>query len=39
LETVPAEADPANPSAEPGVYNVKSGAPGTSLDGTAYADF
>ena len=31
-ETVPAEADPANPSAEPGVYNVKSGAPGTSLD-------
>ena len=38
-ETVPAEADPANPSAEPGVYNVKSGAPGTSLDGTAYADF
>ena len=38
-ETVPAEADPANPSAEPGVYNVKSGAPGTSLDGTAYAEF
>ena len=38
-ETVAAEADPANPSAEPGVYNVKSGAPGTSLDGTAYADF
>ena len=38
-ETVPAEADPANPSAEPGVYNVKSGAPGTSLDGTAYSEF
>ena len=38
-ETVPAEADPANPSAEPGVYNVKSGAPGTSLDGTPYVDF
>ena len=38
-ETVPAEADPATPSAEPGVYNVKSGAPGTSLDGTAYAEF
>jgi general secretion pathway protein G len=38
-ETVPAEADPSNPSAEPGIYNVKSGAQGTSLDGTAYADF
>jgi general secretion pathway protein G len=38
-ETVPAEADPANPSAEPGIYNVKSGAPGTSLDGTAYSEF
>jgi general secretion pathway protein G len=38
-ETVPAEADPANPSAEPGVYNVKSGAPGTSLDGTPFVDF
>jgi general secretion pathway protein G len=38
-ETVPAEADPANPSAEPGIYNIKSGAPGTSLDGTAYADY
>ena len=38
-ETVPAEADPANPSAEPGIYNIKSGAPGTSLDGSAYADW
>jgi prepilin-type N-terminal cleavage/methylation domain-containing protein len=38
-ETVPAEADPANPSAEPGIYNVKSGAPGTSLEGTPYSDF
>ena len=38
-ETVPAEADPANPSSEPGIYNIKSGAPGTSLEGTAYADF
>jgi general secretion pathway protein G len=38
-ETVPAEADPSNPSAEPGIYNIKSGAPGTALDGTAYADF
>ena len=38
-ETVPAEPDPGNPSAEPGVYNVKSGAPGTSLDGSAYTDW
>jgi prepilin-type N-terminal cleavage/methylation domain-containing protein len=38
-ETVPAEADPGNPSAEPGVYNVKSGATGTSMDGRAYSDF
>ena len=26
-QTVPAEPDPGNPSAEPGIYNVKSGAP------------
>ena len=38
-ETVPAEADPSNPSAEPGIYNIKSGAPGTALDGTAYSEF
>jgi general secretion pathway protein G len=38
-QTVPAEPDPANPSAEPGIYNVKSGAQGTSLDGRNYADF
>ena len=38
-QTEPAEADPANPAAEPGVYNVKSGATGTSLDGSAYADW
>ena len=38
-ETVPAEPDPANPSSEPGVYNVKSGAIGTSLDGTPYSDW
>ena len=36
--TVPAEPDPGNPSAEPGVYDVKSGAPGTALDGRSYAD-
>jgi general secretion pathway protein G len=38
-QTEPAEPDPANPTAEPGVYNVKSGAPGISLDGSAYVDW
>ncbi len=37
--TVPAEPDPNNPSAEPGVYDVKSGAQGTGLDGSTYADW
>jgi general secretion pathway protein G len=38
-QTEPAEPDPANPSAESGIYNVKSGAPGMALDGTAYSEF
>ena len=38
-ETVPAEPDPSNPSAEPGIYNVKSGATGTGLDGTSYSEW
>ena len=38
-QTVPAEPDPGNPSAEPGIYNVKSGATGTALDGSSYEDF
>lgn len=38
-QTVAAEPDPGNPSTEPGIYNVKSGAEGTALDGTAYSDF
>jgi len=37
--TVPAEPDPNNPSAEPGIYDVKSGAQGTGLDGSNYADW
>ena len=37
--TVPAEPDPGNPSAEAGIYDVKSGAPGTSLDGSNYVDW
>ena len=38
-QIIPAEPDPSNPSAEPGIYNVKSGAQGTALDGRSYADF
>src|SRR5687767_13243100 len=38
-QTIPAEADPSNPSAEPGIYDVKSGATGTALDGRSYSDF
>ena len=38
-QTVPAEPDPGNPSAEPGIYDVKSGATGTALDGKSYSDF
>jgi general secretion pathway protein G len=38
-QTVPAEPDPSNPTAEPGVYDVKSGAQGTALDGSSYSDW
>jgi general secretion pathway protein G len=38
-QTVPAEPDPNNPTAEPGVYEVKSGSDATALDGTKYADW
>jgi len=38
-QTVPAEADPTNPTAEPGIYDVKSGAQGTALDGSNYSDW
>ena len=38
-QIVMSEPDPANPNAAPGVYDVKSGAEGVSLDGTPYADF
>ena len=36
---IPAEPDPNNPSAVGGVYDVKSGAEGTALDGSKYADW
>jgi general secretion pathway protein G len=38
-QTVPSEPDPANPTAEIGIVDVKSGAPGTSLDGRPYVEF
>ncbi len=38
-QTVPAEPDPGNPSAEPGIYDVKSGAQGQSLDGSNFVDW
>jgi general secretion pathway protein G len=38
-QIVMSEPDPASPSATPGVFDVKSGAPGVSVDGTPYADF
>lgn len=34
-----AEPDPNNPTADPGIYDVKSGATGAALDGTNYADW
>ena len=38
-QTVPAETDASNPTAEPGVYDVKSGAEDTALDGSKYSDW
>src|SRR4029077_4848227 len=38
-QSVPAEPDPNNPTAEPGVYDIKSGAEGTALDGSNYSDW
>ena len=38
-QTVPSEPDPNNPTASPGVYDVKSGSDGTALDGTKYSDW
>ena len=38
-QTTASEADPSNPAAEPGIYDVKSGAEQTSLDGTPYSEW
>jgi general secretion pathway protein G len=37
-QTTMSERDPANPSAEPGIAEVKSNASGTSTDGTPYSE-
>ena len=36
---IPSEPDPNNPTAQPGVYDVKSGSDQTALDGTKYSDW
>jgi general secretion pathway protein G len=38
-QTIPAEPDPANPTAQLGIYDVKSGSDGTALDGSKFADW
>ena len=38
-QTTMSEVDPANPSAVPGVFDVKSGSERTALDGTPYASW
>ena len=38
-QTVMSEPDPNNPTAEPGIYDVKSGAEAVSLDGTKYNEW
>ena len=38
-QSVPAEPDPNNPTAEAGVYDVRSGSDATALDGTKYAEW
>jgi general secretion pathway protein G len=37
--TVPAEPNPNNPTAEVGIYDVKTGSDATALDGTKYAEW
>ena len=38
-QLIQAEPDPANPTAELGIYNVKSGSDRTALDGSKYSDW
>ncbi len=36
---IPSEPDPNNPTAQPGVYDVRSGSDQTAIDGTKYSDW
>jgi general secretion pathway protein G len=38
-QTTMSEPDPSNPTAEPGIYDVKSGSEGIAMDGTKYSDW
>jgi general secretion pathway protein G len=38
-QTVPSDPDPGSPTAEVGIFNVKSGSDGASLDGSRYAEW
>jgi general secretion pathway protein G len=38
-QTVPAEPDPGNTSAEPGIFDIKSGSERMALDGTPYVEW
>lgn len=38
-QTVPAEPDPSNPTAQPGIYDVKSGSDEVSTEGTKYSEW
>jgi general secretion pathway protein G len=38
-QEIPAEPDASNPTALPGVYDVKSGSDAAALDGTSYSDW
>ena len=38
-QTVMSDPDPLNPTAQPGIYDIKSGSDQTALDGSRYADW
>jgi len=38
-QTIPAEPDPNNPTAEAGIYDIKSGSDGTAINGEKYSDW
>ena len=38
-QQISSEPDPNNPTAQPGIYDIKSGSEGTAFDGSKYADW